>query len=111
MFFILSSLPSDLENEVENKKAQILNLQQHLSALEKDIKRNEEFLRRRQIHYRELKVKKKKSPFVFFNLLLCSCFQVPTIHLVLEEQFSDFLASSPFTVLKELSCVWVLPNY
>uniref|UniRef100_A0A8C7B1S5 Structural maintenance of chromosomes protein 6 n=1 Tax=Neovison vison TaxID=452646 RepID=A0A8C7B1S5_NEOVI len=40
---------SDLENEVENKKAQILNLQQHLSALEKDIKRNEEFLRRRQI--------------------------------------------------------------
>ncbi|KAF3826368.1 hypothetical protein GH733_008893 [Mirounga leonina] len=46
---------SDLENEVENKKAQILNLQQHLSALEKDIKHNEEFLRRRQIHYRELK--------------------------------------------------------
>ncbi|XP_023384272.1 structural maintenance of chromosomes protein 6 [Pteropus vampyrus] len=41
---------SDLENEVANKKAQILNLQQHLSALEKDIKRNEEFLRRCQLH-------------------------------------------------------------
>ncbi|XP_077912119.1 structural maintenance of chromosomes protein 6 isoform X3 [Halichoerus grypus] len=52
---------SDLENEVENKKAQILNLQQHLSALEKDIKHNEEFLRRRQIHYRELKVKITES--------------------------------------------------
>ncbi|KAK2489221.1 hypothetical protein MC885_018096 [Smutsia gigantea] len=46
---------SDLEIEVENKMAQILNLQQHSSALEKDIKRSEEFLRRRQIHYRELK--------------------------------------------------------
>ncbi|XP_029794124.1 structural maintenance of chromosomes protein 6 isoform X2 [Suricata suricatta] len=52
---------SDLENEVENEKAQILNLQQHLSALEKDIKRNEEFLRRRQMHYRELKVKITES--------------------------------------------------
>ncbi|XP_032285924.1 structural maintenance of chromosomes protein 6 isoform X4 [Phoca vitulina] len=52
---------SDLENEVENKKAQIVNLQQHLSALEKDIKHNEEFLRRRQIHYRELKVKITES--------------------------------------------------
>lgn len=67
VFFLLSSLSSDLENEVENKKAQILNLQQHLFALEKDIKRNEEFLRRRQIHYRELKVKKKKS-FCFSQL-------------------------------------------
>lgn len=68
VFFLLSSLSSDLENEVENKKAQILNLQQHLFALEKDIKRNEEFLRRRQIHYRELKVKKKKKSFCFSQL-------------------------------------------
>ncbi|XP_014703547.1 structural maintenance of chromosomes protein 6 [Equus asinus] len=52
---------SDLENEVENKKAQISNLQQHLSALEKDIKRNEEFLRRCQLHYKELKVKIRKT--------------------------------------------------
>ncbi|KAB0395800.1 hypothetical protein E2I00_013785 [Balaenoptera physalus] len=52
---------SDLENEVENKKAQIANLQQHLSALEKDIKHNEELLRRCQLHYRELKMKIRKS--------------------------------------------------
>ncbi|OWK10688.1 hypothetical protein Celaphus_00005314, partial [Cervus elaphus hippelaphus] len=47
--------PNDLENEVENKKAQILSLQQHLSTLEKDIKGNEELLRRYQLHYKELK--------------------------------------------------------
>ncbi|KAB1267153.1 Structural maintenance of chromosomes protein 6 [Camelus dromedarius] len=52
---------SDLENEVENKKAQILNLQHHLSALEKDMKRNEEFLRRCELHYKELKMKIRKS--------------------------------------------------
>ncbi|XP_036118638.1 structural maintenance of chromosomes protein 6 isoform X1 [Molossus molossus] len=52
---------SELENDVENKKAQILNLQQHLSALEKDIKRNEEFLRRYQLRYKELKLKIRKS--------------------------------------------------
>nr|XP_020028189.1 structural maintenance of chromosomes protein 6 isoform X2 [Castor canadensis] len=46
---------SDLENEVENKKAQILNLQQHLSALDKDIKHNEDLLKRCQLHYKELK--------------------------------------------------------
>lgn len=51
---------SDLENEVENKKAQILSLQQHLSALEKDIKRNEEFLRRCQLHCKEIKMKIRK---------------------------------------------------
>ncbi|XP_058144077.2 structural maintenance of chromosomes protein 6 isoform X3 [Dasypus novemcinctus] len=49
-----------LENEVENKKAQILNLQQHLSTLEKDIKRNEEFLKRCQVHYKDLKMKIRK---------------------------------------------------
>uniref|UniRef100_A0A8C2RCD3 Structural maintenance of chromosomes protein 6 n=1 Tax=Capra hircus TaxID=9925 RepID=A0A8C2RCD3_CAPHI len=52
---------SDLEDEIENKKAQILNLQQHLSALEKDIKCNEELLRRYQLHYKELKMKIRKS--------------------------------------------------
>uniref|UniRef100_A0A8C6B070 Structural maintenance of chromosomes protein 6 n=1 Tax=Monodon monoceros TaxID=40151 RepID=A0A8C6B070_MONMO len=52
---------SDLENEVENKKAQISNLQQHLSALEKDIKHNEELLRRCQLHYKELKMKIRRS--------------------------------------------------
>ncbi|KAM8774202.1 structural maintenance of chromosomes protein 6 [Rhynchonycteris naso] len=51
----------ELENEIENKKAQMLNLQQHLSTLEKDIKCNEEFLRRRQLHYKELKIKIRKS--------------------------------------------------
>ncbi|XP_054533673.1 structural maintenance of chromosomes protein 6 isoform X4 [Pan troglodytes] len=52
---------SDLENEVENKTAQILNLQQHLSALEKDIKHNEELLKRCQLHYKELKMKIRKN--------------------------------------------------
>ncbi|XP_047378029.1 structural maintenance of chromosomes protein 6 isoform X2 [Sciurus carolinensis] len=52
---------SDLENEVENKKAQIINLQQHLSALEKDIKHNEDLLKRCQLHYKELKMKIRKS--------------------------------------------------
>lgn len=52
---------SDLEDEVENKKAQILNLQQHLSTLQKDIKCNEELLRRYQLHYKELKMKIRKS--------------------------------------------------
>uniref|UniRef100_A0A8I3WLR4 Structural maintenance of chromosomes protein 6 n=1 Tax=Callithrix jacchus TaxID=9483 RepID=A0A8I3WLR4_CALJA len=52
---------SDLEHEVENKTAQILNLQQHLSALEKDIKRNEELLKRCQLHYKELKMKIRKN--------------------------------------------------
>ncbi|KAF5917321.1 hypothetical protein HPG69_008393 [Diceros bicornis minor] len=52
---------SDLEKEVENKKAQISNLQQHLSALEKDIECNEGCLRRCQAHYKELKVKIRKS--------------------------------------------------
>ncbi|XP_070284811.1 structural maintenance of chromosomes protein 6 isoform X2 [Myotis yumanensis] len=52
---------SELEDEVENKKAQILNFQQHLSALEKDIKRNEEFLRRYQLRHKELKMKIRKS--------------------------------------------------
>ncbi|ELW71999.1 Structural maintenance of chromosomes protein 6 [Tupaia chinensis] len=52
---------SDLENEVENKKAQIINLQQHLSALEKDIKRNEELLKRCQLNCKELKMKMRKS--------------------------------------------------
>ncbi|XP_006880787.1 PREDICTED: structural maintenance of chromosomes protein 6 [Elephantulus edwardii] len=51
---------SHLENDVENKKAQILNLQQHISALEKDIKCNEELLKRCQIHYKELKMKIRK---------------------------------------------------
>uniref|UniRef100_A0A8D2HG64 Structural maintenance of chromosomes protein 6 n=1 Tax=Urocitellus parryii TaxID=9999 RepID=A0A8D2HG64_UROPR len=52
---------SDLENEVENKKAQIVNLQQHLSALEKDTKHNEDLLKRCQLHYKELKMKIRKS--------------------------------------------------
>ncbi|XP_063088414.1 structural maintenance of chromosomes protein 6 isoform X4 [Cavia porcellus] len=52
---------SNLENEVENKKAQIVNLQQHLSAREKDIKQNEELLKRCQLHYKELKMKIRKS--------------------------------------------------
>ncbi|KAM9201066.1 structural maintenance of chromosomes protein 6 isoform 2-T2 [Dugong dugon] len=52
---------SHLENDIENKKAQILNLQQHLSALEKDIKRNEELLKRCQLHYKDLKLKIRKS--------------------------------------------------
>uniref|UniRef100_G3T052 Structural maintenance of chromosomes protein 6 n=1 Tax=Loxodonta africana TaxID=9785 RepID=G3T052_LOXAF len=52
---------SHLENDVENKKAQILNLQQHLSALGKDIKRNEELLKSCQQHYKDLKVKIRKG--------------------------------------------------
>ncbi|XP_013378099.1 PREDICTED: structural maintenance of chromosomes protein 6 [Chinchilla lanigera] len=52
---------SNLENEVENKKAQIVHLQQHLSAREKDIKQNEELLKRCQLHYKELKMKIRKS--------------------------------------------------
>ncbi|XP_054425439.1 structural maintenance of chromosomes protein 6 isoform X2 [Pteronotus mesoamericanus] len=50
-----------LENEVENKKAQILSLQHHLSTLEKDIKHNEELYRRYQLHYKELKMKIRKN--------------------------------------------------
>ncbi|EHB02379.1 Structural maintenance of chromosomes protein 6 [Heterocephalus glaber] len=46
---------SNLENEVENKRAQLVNLQQHLSAREKDVKQNEELLKRCQLHYKELK--------------------------------------------------------
>ncbi|XP_060042570.1 structural maintenance of chromosomes protein 6 isoform X2 [Erinaceus europaeus] len=52
---------SELENEIENKKAQILNLQQHLSTLEKDIGRNEDFLRKCQLHSKELKMKIRKN--------------------------------------------------
>ncbi|KAM4867526.1 structural maintenance of chromosomes protein 6 isoform 1-T1 [Thomomys bottae] len=52
---------SDLENEVENKKAQLVRLHQHLSALEKDIKDNDELLKRRQLHYKELKMKIRKT--------------------------------------------------
>ncbi|KAM5292461.1 structural maintenance of chromosomes protein 6 [Ctenodactylus gundi] len=52
---------SDLENEVENKKAQVVNLQRHLSVLEKDIKYNEELLKRCQLHYKELKMEIRKS--------------------------------------------------
>ena len=55
-----------MEDEIENKKAQILNLQQHLSALEKDIKCNEELLRRYQLHYKELKV--RKHHFILLNM-------------------------------------------
>ncbi|KAF6106337.1 structural maintenance of chromosomes 6 [Phyllostomus discolor] len=57
----LDSEISHLENEVENKKAQILSLQHHLSALEKDIKHNEELLRRYQLHYKDLKMKIRKN--------------------------------------------------
>ncbi|KAM5316462.1 structural maintenance of chromosomes protein 6 isoform 2-T2 [Glossophaga mutica] len=57
----LDSEISHLENEVENKKAQILSLQHHLSALEKDTKHNEELLRRYQLHYKELKMKIRKN--------------------------------------------------
>ncbi|XP_075413194.1 structural maintenance of chromosomes protein 6 isoform X2 [Tenrec ecaudatus] len=52
---------SHLENDVENKTAQIQNLQQHMFALGKDIKRNEELLRRCQLHLKELEMKIRKS--------------------------------------------------
>ncbi|XP_038968118.1 structural maintenance of chromosomes protein 6 isoform X3 [Rattus norvegicus] len=52
---------SDLETEIENKKGHIMNLQHRLSALEKDIKRNEELLKRCQLHYKEIKMKIRKN--------------------------------------------------
>lgn len=52
---------SDLETEIENKKGHIITLQQRLSALEKDIKRNEELLKRCQLHYKEIKMKIRKN--------------------------------------------------
>ncbi|GAB1297304.1 Structural maintenance of chromosomes protein 6 [Apodemus speciosus] len=52
---------SDLETEIENKKGHIINLQHRLTALEKDIKRNEELLKRCQLHYKEIKMKIRKN--------------------------------------------------
>jgi hypothetical protein len=54
-----------LETEIENKKGHIITLQQRLSALEKDIKRNEELLKRCQLHYKEIKVKNSIIAFGF----------------------------------------------
>lgn len=96
---------SNLENEVENKKAQIVNLQQHLSAREKDIKQNEELLKRCQLHYKELKV---KTNSLFVNLL--QNFKNIVIHF--KQQFSDTWASTLFYHLKQafiyLCCIYHL---
>lgn len=51
--FIYVSL---LENEVENKKAQLLTSQQHLHSIENEIRQNEDYLNQHRQHQKELQV-------------------------------------------------------
>uniref|UniRef100_A0A7M4EE17 Structural maintenance of chromosomes protein 6 n=1 Tax=Crocodylus porosus TaxID=8502 RepID=A0A7M4EE17_CROPO len=57
-----------LENEVENKKAQLLTLQEHLRSIENEIRQNENYLNQHRQHQKELQIKLRRTDVEIMDL-------------------------------------------